>query len=534
LATQTAHDIRLIDAAFGRSLVREACSGLDERYARFVRSVLSRLHERHLGITPKLAVGLTHMIHGSSPTGPWRLVRERLQEVLTEEHDRDAGSRFGIRFDADPAMTVSKLAIPLVARACSRLGVSWLISGEGGVVPCDRGGFEAYERELTNELGTIASDHSNGDLFWKRLAHCFAARAQQRLEEVGGRPVVDQDPLDFAVLWRLGRLCDRHVSKRPPEERRIPIEHLATRRTREGGIDGVHRTRRLEEIRQMLVSEHLNPEPLYLDRLLNSGYMALRRPAKREKKRDLLVMAFFPDCFDRHLSVFLQTCWSEAISELTEFITIRGMLDSEFRLIEGRDHDHCRSFSLFPEDAAATLQLPARADNSRRHNHLISMGWFPVFLETSPLWRTCPSGKDREDPVLAWLGAARQDQKAHRRWLGDDDMDAVLGDDSLDTDLFAHCHVSLMLPWRKGLDDRAMRRDHLLATRLLTQHARREPSLDITYVPDRLKLDRPWLRTTGSVRHRFLRDREKPAVNDLAGELIDHWTFLWKGELHAR
>jgi hypothetical protein len=72
--------------------------------------------------------------------------------------------------------------------------------------------------------------------------------------------------------------------------------------------------------------------------LINNGYLALRRQAKREKLRDIMVVGLMPAEVQPGLSVdFIKACWLDFISRFGMMLVQNRRVRSEFRWLDYRN-----------------------------------------------------------------------------------------------------------------------------------------------------------------------------------------------------
>jgi hypothetical protein len=191
----------------------------------------------------------------------------------------------------------------------------------------------------------------------------------------------------------------------------------------------------------MLISEYLNPPLLLADRLVNSGYLALKRKPKHERLRDVLIVGLMPHEVKPKLNAdFIKACWFDFINRFGLMLAHHKLMRSEFQWLEGDAFGRCRhcNFQLedLPESEPMADMEPTPA---HRRGFLVTLGWFPSFLDNRSGFETLPetSGSTWEtDPLMRWAYAAWKEQKLRQRRK----------DRQWDVEEFAYVHIMLFLP----------------------------------------------------------------------------------------
>ncbi len=250
-------------------------------------AILRTLHDRHVGITPELAADLVRLMRavaqGQPATGLWaplldHLNRSSMSQAAVVGRLSGIASSYGL----------SRVIEPLVARACDDIGELYLFSDSSCPEPRGfAGAYAAYRRRLHNRLGQLLSDKQLPELFWIDRAMTLAAIS--RPPAAHSTELSDLPEVDLPGLAHLLRLQPRlpQLGRQRLRQRRSPVRasHLRPMLSRnEGGVDGIHQTRRLADLPSILLSELLQPPELLLDRLLSSGYLALRRPPEQQRR----------------------------------------------------------------------------------------------------------------------------------------------------------------------------------------------------------------------------------------------------------
>lgn len=396
-------------------------------------SLLQTLHDRHIGITPwladRLAAALDPKQHEPTPgdvADPWKIATDQLRRALRVRNagDNSAHGHGGraVVVSAAPAYFVFRVAAFLLDRACGRVGQSVLFCEDRllfrGVSAKH---YAVYENELTAALLDVVRDESGAlEMFWYETAATLAGRSRN----LGGgtradSPLPQASPLAVALLKRL-----RPVVRDPnPDRKKVrrvelsrPLRTLRKHR-RTDGVNGVTITRSVEDLSDVMLSEHTLPRILRMQRLMNEGFLARFRPPKQEQNRDVLLTLLIPgEVRDRISGDFLKVCWFDLCARLGQRLCQSGLLQSEFRLIEGDRLGMYRT-EAFPLAALSSPDLVEGDEPSDfyRHDFLNSLQWLPRFLDQQTRWAepipqrgagSLPSG----DGLADWCVAAWRSQ----------------------------------------------------------------------------------------------------------------------------
>ncbi|HSR49457.1 MAG TPA: hypothetical protein VLV83_01440 [Acidobacteriota bacterium] len=431
--------IKLIAPKLWRKWLSKAEDSMTEEAARrFLHSALSALHNRHVGVTVPLVAELADacLRPGTALRGPWADVQRRLEAEL-RRRPRDAGPRgrsstsrgTPLLFHAAPSYVVLRLALPLAEKACRDMGVSYVFGQDERVRPPIAPPYSRYQARLRERLSEMASeDDPSMALFWKEAAWTLAG--------LSGRPaplrtaaaqLSQVDPEALALLLRLTPPlpAPQPAPQRHPRPARASSPYRPALHRREGGVEGVHITRRQEEIDSILISEYANPPLLLTERVLNTGYLALHRPPQRETLRDVLVAGFMPDALRGTLSGdFLKACWFECMNRLALLLWQGGLRMSEFRWTEGDARGGARRHSYRLE--ALPESMPEHAADSPslfRHAFLTALDWLPSFLDTRNVMRPLrglslrEAGGSDASSLGRWVCAAWKQQQSRPLWM---------------------------------------------------------------------------------------------------------------------
>ncbi|HSR67066.1 MAG TPA: hypothetical protein VLU25_03930 [Acidobacteriota bacterium] len=562
--------VKLIAPRMWRKLVSTAEDSLTEEAAkRFLGSALSAMHNRHVGATPQLMAELADscLRPGAAAKGPWADVQQRLKLELQRSgpallSGRSEDSRLQTRrgapllFHAAPSYVVLRIALPLLEKACRDIGVSYLFCRDETVRPPIAPPYSRYQARLRERLFQLAGeDDPSMEMFWKEAAWTLAG--------LSGRPAplrtaaAQLSQIDPAALALLLRLTPRLAEPQPPPERRPRPARAASPyrpalHRREGGVEGVHITRRQEEIDSILISEYANPPLLLTERVLNTGYLALHRPPHKETLRDVLVAAFMPQPLRGTLGGdFLKACWFECMSRLAMLLWQGGLRRSEFRWTEGDARGGARSHSYRLQ--ALPESMPEQAADSHplfRHAFLTALDWLPSFLDTRAAMRPLRGLSAREaggrdaSALGRWTCAAWQQQQMRPLWKrGGGSASKSPGPRRSPASDFGVLHLMIMMPAHLLPEDAASgAQASSAAGRLFAELGlQRRPgqSASILWTPGRIDdLDRWRLQVRGHLPERLFPRHDSnsatsPALSQerIAARLIEAWLSLLRREV---
>lgn len=412
----------LVSPSKWEGFVSGAFSSLELPEQSKAEAILTALHDQHIGITPVLIASWLRTLRSQTPPEePWLAVGNCLARALIPVTKPRQELVQGIRLqlfnalDRAPLYTVLRLLTPLLASACRQIGYSYLFCHHNDIEFVQAKTYEAYHEKLVGIIKEMARERDDGvspfDLFWRDMAHMLNDRDSQT------HGLAQAEPLAAALLYRLEQLPER------PEDQTLRRLHtlvtpIRTRHRQEGGVRGIRVSRRLEDIHDILLSEFMNPEPLLIDRLLNTGYLIFEREPKREKLRDLLLMGIMPDITRRQCDEQLQqsqlsadfakVSWFNFAAHLGLLLRHYQLWQSEFRWIEGDPWQRSRVDSRILRDLQREKMRVSdivldRAGESRqrRHHFLRRMNWLPDFLNM----------RGRYEPLTGWNDVPIEDSR---------------------------------------------------------------------------------------------------------------------------
>lgn len=518
-------------------------------------SILWTMHNRHIGITPQLAAGLAAMIlqpHGSRyGTDAWEAVNDRLlKEVTGQQYSA------GLVFSALPPYTVFRLAAPIAAEACARIGYSCLLCQDEVDSGINATNYVPYVSEVATEIKRMAESKDDYfRLFWADRAMTLSAYSIRAFLRERSTALPETDPTALALMLRL----KSDVTKaRPlsfhPQPMVQPLKHREISRVKEGGYSGVHMTRRLEDMGDILLSEFVNPPAVLADRLINNGYLALRRQPRREKLRDVLVVGMMPGEVKPKLSAdFVKTCWLDFMSRMGMLLVQGGRVRSEFRWLEGDALGRVRSCNFLLQDLPpefSEIPVEGELNPTFRREFLTALGWLPQYMNTRA--RFGPVNLSRQFPgpvettLKTGLESARQwayevwkSQKENLLWsmheTNPEQRNFLTGGprSGLDIQRFAFTHIMLFLPAGqrgKGEMSGAAHLGELYGGFGIGSATGR--SLSVTWVPEKPVGQEPWAFDCREKRYSQLfspqnqpktQTSKQQTGRQIAGKLVSTW-----------
>lgn len=526
-ALRSESDVLTIDL-MGRGnwepVLERALNTADQRVRYVTATLLTTFHDRHVGLTPELAVGFAHLlvVPGAQrlPRPPWGAVISRLRRTLGIQQATDPRNEHseGFLLRESPSYSMLHLALPLVTHACRRIGRSVLFCADdlpGGVTDAN---YKRYADELTLAMRELAESDTRATAagalpdddvsFWAEIALTLTSRSQVPNADGLAAPLAQVDPLMLAWLMRLRPdPAPRLITNAPPRVMLTPLKRQKSRRLREGGVTGYRLTRRIEDFDEIVMSELLNPPPLLLDRLLNSGYQVVERPPRHQKRRDILVVGMLPPSVYRlPIAGFLKACWFECMWRFGSFLRMHDLTRSEMRWIESDGDDRARSASYLLQDLPGLLSDDT-ANEGDRWMFLKTLRWIPSFLnqhDRAVALKPIPERQaDNQPAEQSWLRAAWDVQRDTQRLDTHDKLPSRLRPWPEVVAEFAHLHLMLFLP--AALLDSHPDERRVTAIRLQKRMLARfrlsssaGAHLSITFVPEQVSSVDSWLVVTSA------------------------------------
>jgi hypothetical protein len=464
------------------------------------RAVLRRMHDRHVGLTPALALDLAACLCVGEGLGGWR--QAGVWRKLYERSGDGSVPRRG----AWPYL-VSAWALPLALEACRAAGRSIVFANEpGGADACDSQQYAQYGEDLRQALWTMAEGDDPEAVALARLTS-FAARGVAaealRRRSCGYLSAASIDHEALASLLDLEPRGERgdaatHFKLRRP----LALRKRSGLRPRSDGVEGVVMSRRVDDLPDMLMSEHLHPAPVRLDRLLNSGYMTRHRPPRRTPPRDMLVIGLSLLRDPGEGAGAARAAWFDVVNRLCLELVRDGVsrVDLGWSEADSSGREKAAACAL---DSLATefLNLGDGVDQKRRRELFLAMGWIPTAVAAvGAAGIAGPSQAGRPIIRAPHLTPERKatEQRLRFQWLkryvgrleeGRAFAGCLSGRNGVRLDEYAQLHLALLLPAPAGADPKAAdgeaRSDARAIDGLIEPWRRRtRASCSVLWVPD--------------------------------------------------
>lgn len=291
---------------------------LHQAHLRLARALVHEWHGDHLGILPPEAAWLTRILFFPAdvdrPPSPWALVCARLEALRGAQNEGDAESQEaraarGVLLPArNPQLSLIRLLKPLWQQAQQAHGETFLFCEDDDPALVAEARLTAYRERMNEHLQSVSAAEATRGLFeetlWLLLDETPRSQPSRRLDPLGTRLLAALEPV---------------LPPAPPillnETRRRPRQ--ATRKVRdrsEEGYAGIHMTRRLQDMGNVLFSEFMQHRMVATDRLVNTGYLAYQRTPKRERTHRTHVACVLPTMWLAPAqAAFVRACWLEAV-----------------------------------------------------------------------------------------------------------------------------------------------------------------------------------------------------------------------------
>lgn len=568
--------MHIIGPAAWEPLVAQRFGALSDGQRAMAAAMLRWFHDRHVGLTPGLAAGLSGLLfHGwhlrrrrrlggrlghDDPDAPWSLMLTRLAAAFehqldaVDEVDRSVRRRVdrGLNPRAMPTWLLAKTALPLVARACREVGESWLFGEEGHALPrrfeehydlYARSLEQALERQLEQSPALKPRRGDEGDepareLFWDErglVAHGLSRDARRG----GDASPPESDPLVLALMLRLRPRLRHDPLKRNDwmPRRRMDKEHRSGVRPKEDGVVGIIQSRRQDDLGDMVASELLNPKLLFWDRILNQGFLTRHRPPSRRRRRQVLFATLAPPARPGARLRLAKASWFHCVARLSIFLRLAGLPQSDFLWLEG---DHLGGlrwlFGGMDKLPGADLRAPSEVSEAYLLEVLSSLRWLPRYVDRHSAYPDKLGGlaeRDQELLATGWI------QQALDQTLGEQFPERAKGLSSLDN--YSVICLSLVLPEPADYDpDQWTVELGVLRRRLALSGATRVLSLLWWPSDADTRPEAPWklsdtlFGALGERRELAMRAAAEPGdefdartrLDDAAGALVGYWTGL--------
>lgn len=536
--------VKLVSPEVWRPLVEKRFGALTPQEQRFARSVVATMHNRHVGLTPELAAGLVRLLLDPNAQmqvgGAWSAVHKRLADELLIGKEGSNLARLpaskrglGLLLGSVPTYSIIRLAMPIVEEACRRIGHCYLFCGDKVKFSVPKDEYDAYAKELTGAIIQLARDSDDRlKLFWQDRALALASLSHSSVffgQTSAALPEVEPSALDLLLHLK----PDISPSKRRAQHSlRLTIAsgHRRNPRLKEGGIEGIRVSRRIEDMDSMLLSEYTYPEIIRLDRLVNTGFLALQRESRDQRMRDVLIAALMPGQVRARLSADLvKACWFDCVIRLSPILCRYRLYQSEFWWIEGDTFDRARTCTFLLQDMPAFhTTSESSPSEAYRRAFLTSLHWLPAYLDTRDRFRPLADYNERKKSDPETSDIKRLKDWAYSAWTADKRLRA---------DEFAYVHVMLFLPARersKESQGAPTSLGQLYAGLGLGNQPGRNVS--ITWVPSRIASDqtengKAWAFDAHLRLDPLLFRSPQSDGREIAGRLVQAWFDQWIKEM---
>lgn len=500
-------------------------------------------HERHLPLTPRLAVALARLQASARPDADpdwgrsFRLCREAL-------HARGFGGTSYWR--ASLAVFPLVVAEPVLRRAAGAVGSCDLhgaarLEGQGPGQASAGAADSRIEAEVARLLST---PEAMGRAFWitagLRLHAEAEALHQARLtaRHEPGLPLIRLDVPVARLLFEVEPAIGESATRRALPKREL---HPSARRRqgirpKEGGVTGIRPSRMLEDLPDVLISELMLPARLVANKFLNEGMLVRHRPPSRQPRRDFLMLTLSDRRNRSDGGALAMAAWADAAIRLQILLAQAGRPDSDLLHLD-IGATGLRTAALSADDPGKLQHLdPMMLDGIARTSRLHDTGLLPGFvvLPAPEL-----SGPELRSDLLEGLGdLARFAFRAPPRRSADPPRGRNAGKGKsgaaargpVNPAEYERCLVLLLLP-ENGPEARAITADFSAARAVAQARLRRLGAGSIAFAAMMMP-DTPTSAAHASVACDFasLHDRPLTVAPDLPGPeaLAD-----WLGQLSA-
>jgi len=464
--------VELVAPSIWEQMQESVYAGLTSSLKNSAQAILTALQNRHIGITPALAAELAQLLEhqpGSrTSSGCWDAVIKRLLEESGAP--RRAVAILPARV---PLYILLRLAGPVIQAACQRLHACTLFCRDEISNSATAEAYQHYAQQLESEIhGLAANTDTKTDplqTFWKEQALTLTSYSRRApLWGCTAPRLAEIFPPALSLLLGVNpKLTGADSLAIHPRTRVTPLKNLEIQRMTEGGFSGIHISRRLEDMGDILLSEFLNPPAVLADRLINNGYLTLQRETKLEQLRDVLIVGLLPAGIEPAPSAdFIKACWFDFIARFGFLLYRSRLLRSEFRWLEGDALGRVSSCQFLLKELPA-LDIPVAGDLTPvfRREFLAALGWLPQFLDTRRPFEKVPqyhattpqlkvAGELDTASQRQWAYSAWRSQRENILWGMQDPVNAIGNtprdhEKRLAIETYAYLHIMLFLPAAK-------------------------------------------------------------------------------------
>ena len=389
--------------------------------------VLYWLHSRHIGATPALTIDLIRFTQGHKDLNFWAGLRQRLMQELrrggqTNWESAPGTSYVGMQGWGNPAFVISRIAAPLLYKACTQIGYTVVFAEDSVATEVSWPEYEKYARQLEQTLLQLFSAQTppQADTFARQMKFWAATLARHtevreaHLHQTQGKAAQQTSLPDLnstAASFLFDLVPDPQMlalARTQQPKLRQPPDFLTRLRNPEGGITGIELSHQESDISSMLISELANPPVLMADKLLNSGFLIKKRTPRRRPYRHLLLASFMvPEVQAQVTGDFMRACWAEFAMRLGYQLVQAGLVQTDLVWVEGTHQAEAQAVALTLEDLNQDVTGNAtRFDKRRLLNFLNALKALPDFGNQRavglPLTLPAQPTHEAEDGLEAW------------------------------------------------------------------------------------------------------------------------------------
>jgi len=357
------------------------------------------LHDRHVPLTPGLAIALAQLEQSESPaTSPiWGAAFECAADAVGMA-GRFGRNRFWARAASDFTQVIAE---PLLRRAAQDIGQVRLIGmGEFPAQPkrsaatrCAE--FTSYCDEVEQRLAQLMADPTlMGRPFWTEAAvQLYAIAARKPRARIATKQATitpfpfDLDPTLCASVFQIEPVFENKAAL----NRQMPKPNIRSHRERmgirpkEGGVNGILHSHRLEDISDALASEFAYPPDLMMLRLLDEGFLIKNRPPLRKPVRDLLMLTTAESNAQERPALLIKAAWADAALRLRIILNQLDLRSSDLGWCDFHSHGPRASALNANLSRAESLIRPFDLHGSQRQQQMLTSTLLPSLFSNLPL-----------------------------------------------------------------------------------------------------------------------------------------------------
>ena len=300
------------------------------------------IQDRHVPITPLLAESLADMTRKGFPG----------QHQIWGRAFENAGAAIGISRRLGNASIwrdtiigfIQHIAEPIIRTAASRIGSVVLVAKHPINIEVlklqNHNHYKNYSAELEKCVDELLDDPEiMGHTFWVMAGIAMLAMLHYRPNTKSDKELPFTDSLVASLFYELepdlssgGQFLKRYIQ----QTIRSKFKRLGIR-PREGGVQGVIHSRRMEELGEALPSWMIVPKELRVLKLVEEGFFLTNRPPVRRPLRDILALTFVEGNPTSEILQIVRTAWLDATIRLQFILSDKKLTKSELILCDCTD-----------------------------------------------------------------------------------------------------------------------------------------------------------------------------------------------------